>query len=114
MAWNTLNSEAGGLKQNILSVRKNLDELQTNLTAFYTTYPDMDEARLIALSSYSNEQIEYLRSGQQKIREEEVAAQTAFRLTTGHTEEHQCKIPELVQEDPDEGVVGVITRLVER
>lgn len=100
MACNTLNSEVGGLKQNILSVRKNLDELQASLTAFYTTHPDMDEARLIALSSYSNEQIESLRSGQQRLREEEVAAQTAFRLTTSQLEEHQSKKPEWRKKKP--------------
>ena len=59
----------------------------------------MDEARLIALSSYSNEQIESLRSGQQRLREEEVAAQTAFRLTTGQLEEHQSKKPEMEEEE---------------
>lgn len=114
MAWNTLNSEVGGLKQNILSVRKNLDELQTSLTAFYTTHPDMDEARLIALSSYSNEQIESLRSGQQRLREEEVAAQTAFRLTTGQLEEHQSKKPEMEEEETLESLDSLITALDEK
>ena len=114
MAWNTLNSEVGGLKQNILSVRKNLDELQASLTAFYTTHPDMDEARLIALSSYSNEQIESLRSGQQRLREEEVAAQTAFRLTTGQLEEHQSKKPEMEEEETLESLDSLITALDEK
>ena len=77
MAWNTLNSEVSGLKQNISSVRKNIDELQANLTAFYTIHPDMNEARLIALSSYSSEQIENLRTSQQRLKDEEVAAQSA-------------------------------------
>ena len=114
MAWNTLNSEVGGLKQNILSVRKNLDELQASLTTFYTTHPDMDEARLIALSSYSNEQIESLRSGQQRLREEEVAAQTAFRLTTGQLEEHQSKKPEMEEEETLESLDSLITALDEK
>ena len=114
MACNTLNSEVGGLKQNILSVRKNLDELQASLTAFYTTHPDMDEARLIALSSYSNEQIESLRSGQQRLREEEVAAQTAFRLTTSQLEEHQSKKPEMEEEETLESLDSLITALDEK
>lgn len=76
MAWNTLNSEVSGLKQNISSIRKNIDELQANLTVFYTIHPDMNEVRLIALSSYSSEQIENLRIGQQRLKNEEVAAQS--------------------------------------
>ena len=114
MAWNTLNSEVSGLKQNISSVRKNINELQANLTAFYTIHPDMNEARLIALSSYSSEQIENLRTGQQRLKEEEVAAQTAFKLTTGQLEEHQSKKPRMEEEENLESLDSLIIALDEK
>ncbi len=108
-AWNTLNSQAGGLKQNILSVRKNKDELQANLATFYTSHPDINEARIITLSAYSSEQIEHLRTGQQKLKEEEVAAQTAFKLTTGQLEEHLNKKPEMEEEETLDELNNLIT-----
>lgn len=114
MTWNTLNSEVSGLKQNISSVRKNIDELQANLTAFYTIHPDMNEARLIALSSYSSEQIENLRTSQQRLKDEEVAAQSAFKLTTGQLEEHQSKKPEMEEEENLESLDSLIIALDEK
>ena len=113
MAWNTLNAQAGGLKQNILSTRKSIDELQANLTTFHTAHPDIDEARIITLSSYSSEQIECLRTGQQKLKEEEVAAQTAFKLTTRQLEEHLDKKPEIEEEDNLETLNSLIITLDE-
>lgn len=114
MAWNTLNSEVSGLKQNISSIRKNIDELQANLTVFYTIHPDMNEVRLIALSSYSSEQIENLRIGQQRLKNEEVAAQTAFKLTTRQLEEHQSKKPEMAKEENLESLDSLIIALDEK
>lgn len=109
LAWNTLNSQVGGLKQNLLSARKNIDELQTNLATFYASHPDIDEARIIALSTYSGEQIEHLRNGLQKLKEEEVAAQTAFKLTTGQLEEHLSKKPEIEEDETFENLNSLIT-----
>lgn len=109
IAWNTLNSQVGGLKQKLLSARKNIDELQTNLATFYASHPDIDEARIIVLSAYSSEQIEHLRTGLQKLKEEEVAAQTAVRLTTGQLEEHLSKKPEIEEEETIENLNSLIT-----
>ena len=114
MAWNTLNSQAGGLKQNILSARKNIDELQANLAAFYASHPDIDESYIIALSAYSGEYIEHLRTGQQRLKEEEVAVQTAFRLATGQLEEHLGKKPEMVENESLEILNSLIHALDEK
>lgn len=114
VAWNTLNSQAGGLKQNILSVEQQTDELQANLTSFYTAHPELDESRVIALSAYSNEQIERLRHEQQKLKEEEVACQTAFRLTSEQLEEHLNKKPEIGEEESIETLVALIAALEEK
>lgn len=104
VAWNTLNAEAGGLKQNLLSALKNIKELQTNLTAFYDAHPHLDESRVAALSGYSNDQIEQLRTNQQKLKEEEVAARAAFCLTSAQLEEHLNKKPEMAEEDTMESL----------
>lgn len=114
MAWNTLNSQAGGLKQNILSARKNMDELQANLAAFYASHPDIDESYIIAFSAYSGEYIEHLRTGQQRLKEEEVAVQTAFRLATGQLEEHLGKKPEMEENESLETLNSQIHALEEK
>ncbi|WP_370793614.1 AAA family ATPase [Bacteroides stercorirosoris] len=114
MAWNTLNSQVGGLKQNILSARKNMDELQANLAAFYASHPDIDESYIIAFSAYSGEYIEHLRTGQQRLKEEEVAVQTAFRLATGQLEEHLGKKPEMEENESLETLNSQIHALEEK
>lgn len=113
-AWNALNAEAGGLKQNLLSAQKNIEELQTNLTAFYDAHPHLDESRIAALSAYSNDQIEQLRARQQKIKEEEVAAQAAFSLTSAQLEEHFSKKPEMADEDTMESLNALIGTVDEK
>jgi len=114
IAWNTLNSQTGGLKQNILSVQKNIDELQTNLAAFHASQPDIDETRIISLSAYSNGQIESLRTGLQRLKEEEVACQTAFKLTSEQLEEHLKKKPEMEETTDIEGLEALIITLDEK
>lgn len=114
MAWNTLNSHAGGLNQNILSTQKNMDELQANLTAFYASHPDINEPRITALTSYSGEYVERLRTEQQRLKEEEVAAQTAFKLTTGQLEEHLSKKPEMEENESLETLNNLINALDEK
>lgn len=113
MAWNALNSQVGGLKQNILSAQKNIDELQANLSAFYASHPQLDELHIANLSAYSNEQIEQLRTTQQKLKEEEVAAQAAFMLVSGQQEEHRASRPEIAEEDTPEALNALIASLDE-
>ena len=114
IAWNTLNSQVGGLKQNLLSARKNIEELQNGLTTFYAGHPDLDEARITVLSSYSNEQIERLRTGLQSVKEEEISAQTAFKLISAQLEEHLSVKPELEEEENLENLDNLIKTLEEK
>ncbi|WP_300901618.1 SbcC/MukB-like Walker B domain-containing protein [uncultured Bacteroides sp.] len=113
-AWNVLVSDAGGLKQSIVSVRRNIGELQSGLAAFYASHPDTDEARLIALSSHSGEYIEGMRAELQRLKEEEVAAQTAFRLTTVQLEEHLEKRPVMEEGDTPESLAELLRLLEEK
>lgn len=108
-AWNSLNVRATGLKQNILSARRTIAELQDRLSRFYAGHPGFDEAYISSLSVYTNEQIEHLRSGLQQLKEEVVARQTAHRLTSEQIETHLRLKPEMDEEDTAESLEAQVT-----
>lgn len=114
IAWNHLNAQASGLKQSISSTTKSMEELHANLTDFYTANPTLDETRIVALSAYSHVQIEALRTALQSLKEEEVAAQTAYNLTTGELQTHADKKPEIEETESMETLDAFITGLDEK
>lgn len=114
IAWNHLNAQASGLKQSISSTTKSMEELQANLTEFYTANATLDEARITALSAYSHVQIEALRTALQSLKEEEVAAQTAYNLTIGELKTHADKKPEIEETESMETLDALIVVLDER
>lgn len=114
IAWNNLNAQASGLKQSISSTTKSMEELQANLTEFYTANATLDEARITALSAYSHVQIEALRTALQSLKEEEVAAQTAYNLTIGELQTHADKKPEIEETESTETLDALIVVLDER
>ena len=102
IAWNSLNAQAAGLKQTLLSTRASLEEQQSKLAAFHAVHPDIDEPRLITLSTYSNERIEQLRASLQQLKEEVATRQTAYQLTAEQIAAHLRLQPEMTEEDTPE------------
>ena len=73
--------------------------LQKDLTGFYAANPTLDEERITVLSAWSGSRIEALRASLQTLKEEEVAASTAFHLATGQVEEHIGRKPEIEENE---------------
>lgn len=113
-AWNSLNVRATGLKQNILSARRTVADLSDKLSRFYAGHPGFDEAYISRLSVYTYEQIEHLRTGLQQLKEEVVALQTAYRLTSEQTETHLRLKPEMGEEDTTESLEAQATAWEQR
>lgn len=114
IVWSNLNTKASGLKQNILSTAQSIKELQTNLSAFSASNPAINEARIIALIAVSNNQVESMRTTLQSLKEEEIATQTAFNLTTGLLNEHTEKKPEMEDTENIENLESFLTTLDEK
>lgn len=87
---------------------------KASLTAFYTTHPDMDEARLIALSSYSNEQIESLRSGQQRLRRKKWQHRQPSDLQPANWKNTKVRSRKWRKEETLESLDSLITALDEK
>lgn len=113
-AWNNLNTQASGLKQHISSTTEQIAKLHTALTAFYDTHPVINEERINALSAWSGIRIETLRTSLQKLKEEEVAASTAFKLTTEQLETHISKKPTIEENENIETLDALILLLEEK
>lgn len=114
IAWSNLNTKASGLRQNILSTTQGIKELQTNLSAFYASNPAINEARVISLIAYSNNQVESMRTALQSLKEEEIATQTAFNLTSGLLNEHTEKKPEMEDTENIGNLESLLTTLDEK
>ena len=108
-AWNSLNARLTGLKQNMLSTQEAVTELQEKLSRFYAGHPGFEESYLSSLSTYSNEQIEHLRTGMQQLKEEIVARQTAYQLTNEQLEIHLRQKPEMSEDDTEESLEAQLT-----
>ncbi|WP_297644773.1 AAA family ATPase [uncultured Bacteroides sp.] len=102
--WNELNIQITGLRQSLLSRRNILEELQNKLAAFHIGHPELDESRLAALRSYSNEQIERLRAENEQLKNEVTARQAACRLTAEQLEAHLKQQPEINEEETSESL----------
>ena len=102
IAWNSLGAQALGLKQSLCSIRDAIKELQSKLAAFHSSHPEIDEPHLANLAACSSEQIEQLRTGLQQLKEEVVARQTAYQLTSEQIETHLGQKPEMDQGDAAE------------
>ncbi len=98
-AWSALNIKAIERKQNIRSIRHAIAESQEKLAAFHTLYPDFGEARIGMLAAYSNERIEELRLGLQKLKEDVAARQTACQVASEQMEAHRKQQPAMSEED---------------
>lgn len=114
IAWNNLNAQASGLRQSISSTTRSIEELQAELTAFYTANPTLDEVRILALSAYSGARIETLRAALQSAKEEEVAALTAFNLTSEQLKAHTDKKPGMEETENIETLDALISVLDEK
>ena len=88
--------------------------LQKDLTGFYAANPTLDEERITVLSAWSGSRIEALRASLQTLKEEEVAASTAFHLATGQVEEHISRKPEIEENENLETLDALIANLEER
>lgn len=107
--WNELNIQVARLKQSLLSHRNLLEELQDKLTAFHAEHPELDEARLAVLCTYSNERIEQLRTESEQLKNEVTARQTACRLTEEQTKQHLRQQPEMDEEETPESLEQQLT-----
>lgn len=114
IAWNNLNTQASGLKQSISSTADQMARLQKDLTGFYAANPTLDENRITVLSAWSGSRIEALRASLQTLKEEEVAASTAFHLATGQVEEHISRKPEIEENENLETLDALIANLEEK
>ena len=114
IAWNNLNTQASGLKQSISSTADQMARLQKDLTGFYAANPTLDEERITVLSAWSGSRIEALRASLQTLKEEEVAASTAFHLATGQVEEHIGRKPEIEENENLETLDALIANLEEK
>ena len=114
IAWNNLNTQASGLKQSISSTADQMARLQKDLTGFYAANPTLDENRITVLSAWSGSRIEALRASLQTLKEEEVAASTAFHLATGQVEEHISRKPEIEENENFETLDALIANLEEK
>ena len=114
IAWNNLNTQASGLKQSISSTAEQMARLQKDLTGFYAANPTLDEERITVLSAWSGSRIEALRASLQTLKEEEVAASTAFHLATGQVEEHIGRKPEIEENENLETLDALIANLEEK
>ena len=114
IAWNNLNTQASGLKQSISSTAEQIARLQKDLTGFYAVNPTLNEERITILSAWSGPRIEALRTSLQRLKEEEVAASTSFRLATGQVEEHISRKPEIEENESLETLDALIAHLEEK
>ena len=114
IAWNNLNTQASGLKQSISSTADQMARLQKDLTGFYAANPTLDEERITVLSAWSGSRIEALRASLQTLKEEEVAASTAFHLATEQMEEHIGRKPEIEENENFETLDALIANLEEK
>ena len=114
IAWNNLNTQASGLKQSISSTAEQMARLQKDLTGFYAANPTLDEERITVLSAWSGSRIEALRASLQTLKEEEVAASTAFHLATEQMEEHIGRKPEIEENENFETLDALIANLEEK
>lgn len=114
ISWNKLNTQASGLKQSIHSIAETIEELQGHLTTFFASNPELDEARILTLAAYSNSRIDSLRITLQSLKEEEVAALTAFNLTTGLLKDHTVQKPEMEDTEDIETLNALILAIDEK
>lgn len=114
IAWNNLNTQASGLKQSILSTADNIARLRAELNAFYAAHPTIDEERITALAAWTPLRIEELRATLQRLKEEEVAASTAWKLTGEQIEAHLSRKPDMEENDTPESLEAHIALLEEK
>ena len=114
IAWNNLNTQASGLKQSISSTAEQMARLQKDLTGFYARQPHSRRESYHVLSAWSGSRIEALRASLQTLKEEEVAASTAFHLATGQVEEHIGRKPEIEENENLETLDALIANLEEK
>lgn len=109
IAWNSLNAQVLGLKQSIMGTENAIEELKNRLIAYYYDHPGFDEAYIIALSAYSNEQIEQIRNTLQQLKEEVSSRQAAFQLVSEQIETHLKQKPEISEGDTFDSLEVQIT-----
>lgn len=113
-AWSNLNTQASALKQSITSTTEETARLQADLATFYAAHPAIDEARITFLASWSALRIEALRTSLQALKEEEIAASTACRLTATQLETHLSRKPEMEESESIGSLETLIATLEEQ
>lgn len=101
-AWSDLNQQVGGLQRSIRTTNQTLDEQQCALADFYKAHPVFDEARLLALSAYSANRIEEMRTRMQQQKEKVIENRSALTQANRQLEEHRRRRPAFEEEETPE------------